>query len=76
MTSELQSFVVLTLSYLVCRTVLLEEDLDSPRGIALHPGIGRMFWTDWDRYGPKIEAANMDGTERMVALQQIFNIIK
>ena len=25
-----------------------------------------MFWTDWDRYGPKIEAANMDGTDRQV----------
>ena len=40
--------------------------MDSPRGIAVHPGIGRMFWTDWDRYGPKIEAANMDGTDRQV----------
>ena len=27
-----------------------------------------MFWTDWDRYGPKIESANMDGTERMVTI--------
>ena len=32
----------------------------------MHPGIGRMFWTDWDRYGPKIEVANMDGTDRQV----------
>ena len=24
-----------------------------------------MFWTDWDRYGPKIESANLDGTDRM-----------
>ena len=31
-----------------------------------------MFWTDWDRLGPKIEAANMDGTERMVR-GRIFN---
>ena len=31
----------------------------------MHPGVGRMFWTDWDRHGPKIEAANMDGTDRM-----------
>ena len=75
--------------------MLLEGDLESPRGIAVHPGVGeekfyifttsfiiyyfgpifsinsfwikgRMFWTDWDRLGPKIEAANMDGTERMV----------
>ena len=46
--------------------------MESPRGIAVHPGIGRMFWTDWDRYGPKIESANMDGTERMVAIIIIF----
>ena len=31
-----------------------------------------MFWTDWDRYGPKIESANMDGTERMVTRIIIF----
>lgn len=23
-----------------------------------------MFWTDWNRDAPKVEAANMDGTER------------
>ena len=46
--------------------------MESPRGIAVHPGIGRMFWTDWDRYGPKIESANMDGTERMVTLKDIL----
>ena len=32
------------------RFTLFEGDLESPRGIAVHPGIGRMFWTDWDRY--------------------------
>lgn len=36
----------------------------SPRGIAVHPGIGRVFWTDWDRDEPKIEMANLDGTDR------------
>ena len=46
--------------------------MESPRGIAVHPGIGRMFWTDWDRYGPKIESANMDGTERMVTIINIL----
>ena len=53
------------LTVLLSRTTLFEGDLESPRGIALHPGLGRMFWTDWDRYGPKIETANMDGSERM-----------
>jgi len=36
----------------------------------VHPGMGRMFWTDWDRYGPKIESANMDGTERMTLVNR------
>ena len=51
---------------------MLEANLESPRGIAVHPGIGRMFWTDWDRYGPKIEVANMDGTDRFAA-EAIYN---
>ena len=65
---------------LFSRYTLLEGELESPRGIAVHPAIGRMFWTDWDRYGPKIESANMDGTERMVSCkygnvcQNIFHI--
>ena len=63
------------------RATLLEGDLESPRGIAVHPGVGRMFWTDWDRLGPKIESANMDGTDRMVSsirlyfLNLYFNIV-
>ena len=54
---------------LFSRYTLLEGELESPRGIAVHPAIGRMFWTDWDRYGPKIESANLDGAERMVSCQ-------
>ena len=53
------------------RYTLLEANLESPRGIAVHPGIGRMFWTDWDRHGPKIEAANMDGTDRQVIKKRL-----
>ena len=26
--------------------------------------ISVMFWTDWNRDGPKIEKANMDGSDR------------
>ncbi|XP_033760426.1 LOW QUALITY PROTEIN: low-density lipoprotein receptor-related protein 4-like [Pecten maximus] len=44
------------------RTVV-SEDLDQPRDIAVHPLDGRIFWTDWGRQ-PKIEAANMDGSDR------------
>ena len=31
------------------RRVLVEEGLLQPRGITLHPGIGKIFWSDRDR---------------------------
>ena len=49
------------------RLSLLEGELESPRSIAVHPGLGRMFWLDKDRLGHKIEMANLDGTERRVS---------
>lgn len=32
-------------------------------------GSRRLFWADWDRDGPKIEMANMDGTDRSVLVK-------
>ena len=32
---------------------LIDEGLMNPRGIAVHPTLGRLFWTDWDRTGPR-----------------------
>ena len=32
---------------------LVDEGLMNPRGIAVHPALGRLFWTDWDRAGPR-----------------------
>ena len=29
-----------------------------------------MFWTDWNRDAPKIEKANMDGTERRALITE------
>ena len=29
-----------------------------------------MFWTDWNRDAPKIEMANMDGTDRRVLVNE------
>lgn len=46
------------------RMVLVDERLWNPRDIALHPTMGRMFWTDWNPLEPRIESANLDGTER------------
>ena len=42
------------------RRVLIWEDLDLPRAIAVAPLDGLMFWTDWGEY-PKIERAAMNG---------------
>ena len=46
--------------------VLINTDLVEPRGIVLHPELGKMYWSDWSRTNPKIEQANMDGTARQV----------
>lgn len=42
------------------RKVLVWEDIDLPRSIAVAPEDGLMFWTDWGEY-PRIERASMDG---------------
>lgn len=44
--------------------------ISNPRGIAVHPEKGKVFWSDWNRSGPKIEWANMDGTQRGIFLDQ------
>ncbi|XP_043197932.1 sortilin-related receptor-like, partial [Amphibalanus amphitrite] len=46
------------------RTTLLDRSvLENPRGLALHPTKGYMFWTDWSQTSPGIYRAFMDGTE-------------
>ncbi|XP_047530090.1 nidogen [Vanessa atalanta] len=53
------------------KKVLFKRDgIFNPRGIAVHPGKGKIFWTDWNRNGPKIEWANMDGSQRGVFLDK------
>uniref|UniRef100_A0A4W4GAH4 EGF-like domain-containing protein n=1 Tax=Electrophorus electricus TaxID=8005 RepID=A0A4W4GAH4_ELEEL len=49
------------------RKVLFWQDLDQPRAIALDPGRGYMYWTDWGEI-PKIERAGMDGTNRAIII--------
>uniref|UniRef100_A0A182NMV1 EGF-like domain-containing protein n=1 Tax=Anopheles dirus TaxID=7168 RepID=A0A182NMV1_9DIPT len=45
--------------------VLIQDDLEIPRAIALDPIDGWMYWTDWGT-NPRIERAGMDGTHRQV----------
>ncbi|XP_076454147.1 prolow-density lipoprotein receptor-related protein 1-like [Babylonia areolata] len=49
--------------------ILLEKDVNSPLGIAVYPARGKIYWTDigWQPdVMPKIESANMDGSEREI----------
>jgi sugar lactone lactonase YvrE len=39
------------------------DDADKPRALAVHPGRGSLFWSDWGRR-PRIEKAGLDGTGR------------
>ncbi|KAL3846516.1 hypothetical protein ACJMK2_017496 [Sinanodonta woodiana] len=47
------------------QTVVIEDDLDIPRGIAVYPSRGKMYWTDAGET-PKVEEASMDGSNRRV----------
>lgn len=51
------------------RTVLLSEDLDSPRAIAVNHKSGHMVWADWGAVA-RIERADMDGTSRQVIVSE------
>lgn len=43
--------------------ILIKDELDTPRSIALDPLNGWMYWSDWG-VNSKIERAGMDGTHR------------
>ncbi|KAK0098602.1 hypothetical protein PV326_006350 [Microctonus aethiopoides] len=44
------------------RTILGPNNLSKPRGIAVHPMNGYMFWTDWAPGNASVSRANLDGT--------------
>ncbi|XP_024940142.1 sortilin-related receptor isoform X2 [Cephus cinctus] len=44
------------------RTILGPQMLKKPRGIAVHPMLGYMFWTDWAPGDASVSRANLDGT--------------
>ena len=48
------------------RKVLINENLEEPRAIAVAPTLGWFFWSDWNEKKPKIERASLDGTERVI----------
>jgi low density lipoprotein receptor-related protein 5/6 len=44
--------------------------LVEPRGIAVSPELGWLFWSDWYDKRPKIERSNLDGSNRIVLLKE------
>ncbi|XP_037339555.2 low-density lipoprotein receptor-related protein 2 isoform X1 [Pungitius pungitius] len=51
----------------VDHSIILDEDLDQPRSLALLPQKGLMFWTEIGNV-VKIERAGMDGSERIAVV--------
>ncbi|KAH6928128.1 hypothetical protein HPB50_012119 [Hyalomma asiaticum] len=49
--------------------VIVNTGLVNPRGIAVHPALGRLYWSDWDRRSPRIESCHMDGSGRLVLVE-------
>lgn len=43
---------------------LTGDGLGDPRGIAVASELGWLFWSDWNKKDPKVERANLDGSER------------
>ncbi|XP_076313100.1 LDL receptor protein 1 isoform X3 [Tachypleus tridentatus] len=56
-------------SLIVCITVI-DVALNNPRGIALDPTSGLMFFTEWGSTAPLVERANMDGSERIKLVEK------
>ena len=55
------------LSHMLCKTILSIR-LSKPRGVALDPNEGYMFFTVWGTDIAKLERANLDGEERYVLI--------
>ncbi|KAM9364417.1 LOW QUALITY PROTEIN: low-density lipoprotein receptor-related protein 1B-like [Pholidichthys leucotaenia] len=53
------------------RTTLIAGGMEHPRAIALDPGQGILFWTDWDATFPRIEAASMSGGGRHIVFKNM-----
>ncbi|XP_064599623.1 nidogen-1-like isoform X3 [Liolophura sinensis] len=56
------------------RRTLFDQGLVNPRSIVLNPSRGVFYWSDWNRADPKIERANMDGSEREIFVQSDISL--
>lgn len=49
--------------------IIVNDQLDSPHGIAVHPKQGLLFWSDWGER-PKIEVADLLGQNRKTLVER------
>lgn len=54
----------------VRREILSTGKQSKPRGLAIHPMLGYLFWTDWHPEQATIKRANLDGSNRLVLFRQ------
>lgn len=50
------------------RYVLIHDNLDNPKAIAVDPRVGYLFWIDNNGMWAKIERSTLDGSDRKVIL--------
>ena len=50
------------------KTILDDGLLTKPRGIAVHPLHGHLFYSDWNEENPHIGRTDMDGSNRKVVV--------
>eukprot|EP00095_Tigriopus_kingsejongensis_P005304 maker-scaffold337_size202799-snap-gene-0.21 protein:Tk05304 transcript:maker-scaffold337_size202799-snap-gene-0.21-mRNA-1 annotation:"sortilin-related receptor" len=48
------------------RKTIMQGKVSRPRGLAIHPMEGYLFFTDWNKMHPQIGRANLDGSDRKV----------
>jgi len=48
---------------------VIDEDLEKPRSVAVHPKKGLLFWSDWG-FESRIEKSGMDGSNRIVLAKE------
>lgn len=52
------------------RKTIIFEDLEEPRAVVVAPEHGWLFWSDWSEQKPKIERADLDGSNRLVLVDK------
>lgn len=48
------------------KTIIDAGHMSKPRGLAVHPVAGYLFWTDWGFVKPSISRSNLDGTNTQI----------